>query len=216
MTYEGRQSRVALLVSRDIGARVYHELVQREDVVIVCTGVTRHRGDEDLRVSASIEGRELVALDGSEQLRGVYAEALAGEEVDAVLAAGWTQYVDERMRRAARWGVLAYHPSLLPRHRGADAVTWQCLLDERIVGGTVYQMDDGLDTGPILCQDWAHRAQGEGPKDLWRDKLLPIGVELLHKAATQCRFPYLPLKPQDERYSTYEPRLERPRRKEAT
>jgi len=44
---------------------------------------------------------------------------------------------------------LAYLSSLLPRHRGRDAVLWDIHMKESINGGILYWMDDGADKGNI-------------------------------------------------------------------
>lgn len=45
-----------------------------------------------------------------------------------------------------------YHPSLLPLHRGQDAVE-AATGGDKVTGGTVFHLDEGFDTGPIAFQD---------------------------------------------------------------
>jgi methionyl-tRNA formyltransferase len=51
-----------------------------------------------------------------------------------------------------RHGSLNLHPSLLPRHRGATPVPATILAGDAETGVTLMQMDEGLDTGPIVAQ----------------------------------------------------------------
>jgi methionyl-tRNA formyltransferase len=51
-----------------------------------------------------------------------------------------------------RHGALNLHPSLLPRHRGAVPIPAAILAGDPEAGVTLMQMDEGLDTGPILAQ----------------------------------------------------------------
>lgn len=48
-------------------------------------------------------------------------------------------------------GVLNLHPSLLPRHRGASPVAATILAGDRETGVSLFRMDAGLDTGPLLA-----------------------------------------------------------------
>jgi len=48
-------------------------------------------------------------------------------------------------------GILNVHPSLLPRWRGAAPIPATILAGDRETGVTVIQMDEGLDTGPIVA-----------------------------------------------------------------
>lgn len=50
------------------------------------------------------------------------------------------------------FGALNLHPSLLPRHRGAAPVAAAILAGDRETGVTLFRMDAGLDSGPIVAR----------------------------------------------------------------
>ena len=54
---------------------------------------------------------------------------------------------------APRLGCLNVHASLLPRWRGAAPIQRAILAGDRETGVTIMQMDEGLDTGPMLLQE---------------------------------------------------------------
>lgn len=125
---------------------------------------------------------------------------------DMAVAAHCQRYIPEAVRARCGLGVLAYHPSLLPRHRGRDAVRWTIAMRDPIAGGTVYWMDDSADTGPIEAQDWCHVMPGETAPELWRRALAPMGVRLLTEAVGLLAAGKIPCKiPQDERAAAWEP-----------
>ena len=64
--------------------------------------------------------------------------------VTAILPAAM---VDHPPRRS-----LCFHPSLLPRFRGGNALAWQIMLGERESGVSVFRPDAGVDTGPLVVQ----------------------------------------------------------------
>ncbi|KAM9860206.1 cytosolic 10-formyltetrahydrofolate dehydrogenase-like [Aulostomus maculatus] len=72
---------------------------------------------------------------------------------------------------------IIYHPSLLPRHRGASSINWTLIHGDTKAGFTVFWADDGLDTGPILLQ----RECGVEPNDtvntIYKRFLFPEGVK---------------------------------------
>ena len=94
---------------------------------------------------------------------------------DMAVAAHCQRYIPTAVRSRCGLGVLAYHPSLLPRHRGRDAVKWAVAMRDPITGGTVYWMDDGADTGPIEAQEWCHVLPGETAPEVWRRSLSEFG-----------------------------------------
>lgn len=64
----------------------------------------------------------------------------------------WTKRVPGPIRRAAKYGAVGVHPSLLPRHRGPDPTFWAIELGDTETGVTAHALDDDYDTGAILGQ----------------------------------------------------------------
>ncbi|WP_291325206.1 formyltransferase family protein [Desulfovibrio sp. UCD-KL4C] len=131
-------------------------------------------------------------------------------ECDIAIAAHCHRYIPPEILNRPRHGVVAYHPSLLPRHRGRDAVHWTIAMKDPIAGGSVYVMDDGVDTGEIVLQDWCHVLPNDTPQTLWRRELGPLGVKLLTQS-TKILFKTSMLRTtkQDVRATTWEPALSR-------
>lgn len=125
---------------------------------------------------------------------------------DVILTAYAHVYIKEEVRAKATHGALGYHPSLLPRHRGRDAVHWAVHMREPVTGGSVYWLDDGADTGPVLAQDWCHVRPDDTPQALWRRELAPMGLRLFSQALAMldagvaCEG-----RPQDPVLATWEP-----------
>lgn len=57
--------------------------------------------------------------------------------------------------------IINIHPSLLPNHRGLDALRRSYEADDEVVGITVHFVDDGVDTGRIIRQETLARREGE-------------------------------------------------------
>ena len=49
-------------------------------------------------------------------------------------------------------GCINLHTSLLPKYRGMMPTFWALLNDEKEIGISVFLMDEGIDTGPIISQ----------------------------------------------------------------
>ncbi len=50
-----------------------------------------------------------------------------------------------------RHGILNLHPSLLPRHRGATPIPAAIVAGDEETGVTLFRMDAGMDTGPVVA-----------------------------------------------------------------
>jgi methionyl-tRNA formyltransferase len=112
------------------------------------------------------------------------APILRPTQPDVVVAAHWTRYVSSEARQFGS-GVIGIHPSLLPRHRGINAIEWTIRERDPIAGSTAYWMDDGMDTGNIIVQEWCHVHPTWSAKDLWREQLFGLGQQVLRRALSR-------------------------------
>ncbi len=84
---------------------------------------------------------------------------------------------------APRLGSLCFHPSLLPAFRGGTAIPWQIINGAAVSGVTVFQPDEGVDTGPIVVQKGGVAIGPEATAaSLYFDHLYPLGLEAMAEA----------------------------------
>lgn len=137
------------------------------------------------------------------------ADALA-PNLDLIVCAHAHVYVSDKARDRTLLGGIGYHPSLLPRHRGRDAVKWTVHMGDPIAGGSVYWLSNRVDGGPIAAADWCHVPPRATASDLWRDTLFPMGLRLLEKVLADLNRGVLVRVDQDEANATWEPSWDRP------
>lgn len=125
--------------------------------------------------------------------------------VDVLLCANAHVFVTAEARAKTRLGALGYHPSLLPRHRGRDAIRWSIHMGDPVTGGTAYWLDDGADTGQIAAQDWCWIKPGDTPEALWRRELAPMGLRLFGQVLSALDAGVDRREPQDPSVASWEP-----------
>lgn len=130
--------------------------------------------------------------------------------VDLIVAAHSHDFIGRKTRNRCKLGAIGYHPSLLPLHRGRDAVKWAIKLGERVTGGTVFWLNDTVDGGPVAAQEHAFIGRGATAESLWREHLQPLGVDLLCKTLRDIAGGKLVRVPQDHTIATWEPALDPP------
>ena len=131
--------------------------------------------------------------------------------IDLIVAAHSHDFIGERTRLRARFGGIGYHPSLLPVHRGRDAIRWAIRMNERVTGGTVYRLSNRMDGGNIIDQRHVFIRPDDDARELWRRELAPLGVAML--TAAVARFAaagFINGTEQDETLATWEPSIDRP------
>jgi len=135
------------------------------------------------------------------QVNNVYE----GLHPDLSLLAFVTDIIPERLLRIPSLGTICYHPSLLPRHRGASAINWAIIQGDTRAGLTIFWVDEGIDTGPILLQKEVDIAPGDTTGSLYFNALFPMGVEAMVEAVELISKGKAPRISQDESKATYEP-----------
>ena len=124
---------------------------------------------------------------------------------DLAIMAFVTIIVPERILYAPRFKSICFHPSLLPRHRGASAINWAIIQGDAETGVTWFWPDKGIDTGPILIQRRVPVAEGDTTGSLYFNRLFPLGIETMIEAVDLIRAGKAPATTQDEGLATYEP-----------
>jgi phosphoribosylglycinamide formyltransferase 1 len=81
------------------------------------------------------------------------AGALAEAGVDLIALAGFMRVLSPDFVRAFAHRVFNVHPSLLPKWPGAESIRRAYEAGERIFGVTVHEIDEGVDTGPVIVQE---------------------------------------------------------------
>ena len=107
-----------------------------------------------------------------------------------------------------RRGMVNVHPSLLPALRGAAPVEWAILNGLTQTGVTIMQMDEGMDSGPILLQI-PHDIDPELTGGELSEHLSEMGAQALVEALALLETNELKPKPQDDARATYAPKLTR-------
>ncbi|MFN8640791.1 MAG: formyltransferase family protein [Candidatus Binatia bacterium] len=112
--------------------------------------------------------------------KSLKGEAVAAEVVacraDLGVLAYVTQIVPPAVFGAPRLGSICFHPSLLPRYRGGSAIPWQIIKGETRTGVSVFWVDPGIDTGPILLQREAVIGADDTAASLYYNTLFELGI----------------------------------------
>lgn len=183
----GARVRTVFLGSGSFGGPTLRVLAAHPavDLVGVVTAPQRPAG-RDRRLTATPIDEEAASLRVPATLRPTRLrtpEAVAdvlGLEPALLVLADYGQIVPGALLRVPH-GALNLHPSLLPRYRGAAPIPAAILSGDPATGVTLMQMDEGLDTGPIVAQERVELAGTETAPDLER-RLAGVAAELLDRS----------------------------------
>jgi methionyl-tRNA formyltransferase len=79
-------------------------------------------------------------------------ELIEQYDLDWLFIIGWSQIASPTIISAPKKGCIGMHPTLLPVGRGRAAIPWAIIKGLDKTGVSMFILDEGVDTGPILGQ----------------------------------------------------------------
>jgi methionyl-tRNA formyltransferase len=80
-----------------------------------------------------------------------FAASLRALDADVALVIAYGRILPKAVLDAPRRGCVNVHASILPRWRGAGPIQWAIAHGDRETGVCLMQMDEGMDTGPVIA-----------------------------------------------------------------
>jgi len=127
---------------------------------------------------------------------------------DVCVVAAYGKILPPWMLRIPRLGCINVHASLLPKYRGAAPINWAIANGETETGVTIMQMDEGMDTGPMLAKRAIRIGEDETAQAL-SERLANLGAELLTETLPRVERGNVIPEPQNDSLGTYAPMLKR-------
>lgn len=131
---------------------------------------------------------------------------LTSINADVMVVAAYGLILPKSILNIPRLGCLNIHASLLPRWRGAAPIQRSILAGDCETGITIMQMDQGLDTGPMLLQKSIPIAADDTSQTL-HDKLALVGERCIVEALSLLQQGRLSATVQDETLASYASKL---------
>ncbi len=204
--------RVIFCGTADFAVPSLHALAKQHDVVLVVTQQDRPAGRGRKQQMSPVKQAALeldlaVTQPQSLRRRAVAAE-LAAAAADVIVVAAYGKILPRSILDLPPLGCLNVHASLLPSHRGAAPVSAAILAGDAMTGVTIMQMDEGLDTGPILRQRSIPLAEDETTATL-TEALSRLGADHLLPTLDDWAAGRIEPRAQDASKATYAPQLKK-------
>ena len=194
--------RIILVGQGPFGEKVLDTLITRgEDVV----GVFCPQDKRGEAMAARAEGSGVALFRPAKMKDAAVQETYLEIRPDLVILAFVTDIIPEALLDIPPIGTICYHPSLLPRHRGASGINWAVIQGDTRTGLTILWVDKGIDTGPILLQKEIEITPQDTTGSLYFNSLFPLGIEAIVEAVDLIKGGKAPKISQDNALATYEP-----------
>jgi len=197
--------RILLIGQAAFGANVLKKLMERNETVVAVYAPPDKPGGrtdplKDAAVSRGIDVFQPTTYK-DDRVFSEYAEL----KPDLTVMAFVTDIIPERFFDVPTHGTINYHPSLLPRHRGASAINWAVIMGDSKTGLNIFWPDGGIDTGPILLQKEIAISPDDTTGSLYFNHLFPMGVDAILESIDLIKAGNAPKILQGEVGATYEP-----------
>lgn len=204
--------RLAIIGQQEFGKAVLEAVIARGDTVagVFCAPEKADEGASEtavqkldaLRIAA--EQRQIPVFQLPSLRTAEAQQVLQRLEVDLGLMAYVLQFVPQSFARVPRFGMIQYHPSLLPRYRGPSSINWPIIRGDDHTGLTIFRPTDGLDEGPVILQKRTPIGPDDTLGNVYFERLFPMGVDALQEAADLVVSGRARETPQDESLASYQ------------
>eukprot|EP01087_Luapelamoeba_hula_P024361 TRINITY_DN9245_c0_g1_i1.p1 TRINITY_DN9245_c0_g1~~TRINITY_DN9245_c0_g1_i1.p1 ORF type:complete len:908 (-),score=182.35 TRINITY_DN9245_c0_g1_i1:244-2967(-) len=204
--------KVALIGQSVFGAEVFKQLQSQGHEIVGVFTIPDVAGKADpLAEIAEAAGARVFKFprwkalpkDGGKVLPSVM-ETYASVNAELNVLAYVTQFIPMEVIDHPKHGSIVYHPSILPRHRGASAINWTLMEGDAEAGFSIFWADDGLDTGPILLIKKCKVEDDDTVNSLYTRFLFPEGVKAMGEAVDLIQQGKAPRITQPEEGATYD------------
>lgn len=202
--------RVVFMGSPDFAVSPLQALIESHEVALVVTqpdkraGRGKHLSAPPVKVVAEAAGVPVIQPRSARTPELVEALRATGAELAVVVAYG--KILPRPVLDALPRGCINVHASLLPGYRGAAPIQWAIIRGEVETGVSIMQLDEGMDTGPVLLERRMPIAPDDTAGTLFA-RLAPLGAEALLEAMDGLAAGTLAAVPQDHAAATHAPML---------
>ena len=173
--------RVAIIGQQAFGKAVLDAFIARGDTVVAVFCAPEKGRPDPLRQAGEAAGIPTYVFPKLTTPDAI--EALRAAQADIGIMAYVTQFVSQDFCAVTPHGTIQFHPSLLPLHRGASAMSWSIILGRAETGFTIFRPSDGLDEGPVIFTRIVPIEPTDTLGTLYFGKVFPLGVAGLLEAA---------------------------------
>jgi len=194
--------RIVIVGQGPFGEKVLEALIRKGENIVGCFSPPDKRGEG---IKTLAEKSRIPSFRPSLMKEPQVYDAYEKLQPNLAVLAFVTDIIPEKLVNLPSFGTICYHPSILPRHRGASAINWALIQGDTRTGLTIFWVDKGIDTGPILLQTEVEIDPDETTGSLYFAKLFPLGVDAMVEAVELIKKGKAPRIPQDNSKATYEP-----------
>jgi len=187
-------------------------LASPHQIIAVVTQPDRPRGRGQQAAVSAVKAlaleHHLTILQPARLRPAAVVQELAALRPDVIVVVAYGNLLPPAVLALPPYGCINLHASLLPKYRGAAPVNWALIHGETVTGYTIMQMDEHLDTGPMLWREGCPITPEDDAVSLGT-RLAEAGAQGMLEVLAALERGTLTAQPQPEAGASYAPKLTR-------
>jgi len=181
-----RNLRIAIIGQSVFAKDVYNLIRKNGHTIVGVFTVPDKNGREDpVATVAGFDGVPVFKFPGWRRKGVIKEEVLeqyksVGAELNVMPYC--SQFIPLEVVNHPQYKSICFHPSLLPRHRGASAISWTLIEGDTTGGFSIFYPDSGLDTGNLLLTRNCNVSINDTVDSLYNNFMYPEGVKAMGEA----------------------------------
>ena len=169
--------KIVFIGAKEFSARALRNLIDMQvQIVGVCT-LQESGGDADYVNLATIADSARIPVRYTPDVNSIESVTwIAGLKPDIIFCFGWSRLLKKELLGLPQLGVLGFHPAPLPANRGRHPIVWTIVLGLEETASTFFFMDEGVDSGDILSQEFLKISETDDAGSLY-EKISQLAVE---------------------------------------
>lgn len=205
--------RIMFMGTPEISAVCLKKLIDDgKDVVAVVTREDKPRGRGNVMTPTPVKSLAIenkIPVYTPKTLRdGEFTELLREVAPDLIAVVAYGKILPPEVISFTRYGCINAHVSLLPKYRGAAPMQRAIMEGESETGVTIMYMDEGLDTGDIICSE-SFPISEEDDFESIHDRSAEVGARLLSETIDSIASGTAVRTKQDDALATYAKKVEK-------
>ena len=174
--------RVAFLGTPEFAATCLRALAGAHEVALVVCQPDKPagRGGQVTAPPVKLAAQELglPVIQPKSARTGELRDALKASGAELAVVVAYGKILPKDVLEALPRGCINVHASLLPKYRGAAPIQWAVIDGEPETGVSIMQLDEGMDTGPVMVEKRLAIDPAWTSGELF-ERLAPVGVAAL-------------------------------------
>ena len=122
---------------------------------------------------------------------------------DLLISLAGNEIFKKPLLKSVKFGIINLHSALLPKYRGLMPSFWVMRYNEEKTGVSVFFVDEGIDSGPIIIQKEVPLLNRTQVELIWELKYRGSDAQIEASALIEEHGENTPTKVNDENYMTY-------------